>query len=190
MFGHNKRLFSENFGSDKGIKVETFINSSYLQLLNQSNSEPFSCEYIRIHSSELDLSTVIELESSNANGQSCLIPIKLKDYFSPMQFQSNIIDVNTPIIIDGNTEIRFKLKKKTNITLTLFPSERVSLSRVLKGNFIGVSYAKYTDAIHPILLSFSKNKESIKNKIKNKLNVLVMKIKTLFKKNKIKSTVA
>ena len=135
LFGLNTFLLTANFGSSVGVTVTPAqVNVSYLELLNQSASQPFETSLIRIQTSApAQLTQILTVVSKDANGQLCQIPIITQSYFSANQFQSTILDVPYPVKIDGNTYVTFPILANTTATYTFFPAEKVNSSRILGG---------------------------------------------------------
>ena len=135
LFGLNTYLLSNNFGSSVGVTVTPAqSNVSYLELLQQSASQPFETSLIRIQTSNpSQITQILTLTSKDANGQLCQIPIITQSYFSANQFQSTILDVPYPVKIDGNTYLTFPILANTTATYTFFPAEKVNVARNLNG---------------------------------------------------------
>jgi hypothetical protein len=149
LFGLNTYLLTPNFGTSVGVIVTPAqVNVSYLELLNQSASQPFETSLIRIQtSSPSQLTQILTVTSKDANGQLCQIPIITQSYFSANQFQSTILDVPYPVKIDGNTYVTFSILGNTTATYTFFPSEKINQSRIL-GN--GSSLQQYSAPAVPV----------------------------------------
>jgi hypothetical protein len=135
MFGYNQFLLSQNFGSSTGLVVTPAqTNVSYLQLLTQSASQPFETSLIRVQSSNASQVTqIITVTVSDANGQSATLPIITQSYFSSYQQQSGILDVPYSVKIDGNTSLTSAILSNTTVTYTFFPSEKVNVAKGLGG---------------------------------------------------------
>jgi len=135
LFGLNTYLLTNNFGSSVGVTVTPAqSNVSYLELLQQSASQPFETSLIRIQTSNpSQITQILTLTSKDANGQLCQIPIITQSYFSANQFQSTILDVPYPVKIDGNTYLTFPILANTTATYTFFPAEKVNPARNLNG---------------------------------------------------------
>lgn len=135
LFGLNTYLLTTNFGTTVGVTVTPAqSNVSYLELLQQSASQPFETSLIRIQtSSAAQLTQILTVTSKDANGQLCQIPIITQSYFSANQFQSTILDVPYPVKIDGNTFVTFPILAGVTATYTFFPSEKINNSRILGG---------------------------------------------------------
>lgn len=149
LFGLNTYLLTPNFGTATGVIVTPAqVNVSYLELLNQSASQPFETSLIRIQtSSPSQLTQILTVTSKDANGQLCQIPIITQSYFSANQFQSTILDVPYPVKIDGNTYVSFTILGNTTATYTFFPAEKINQSRIL-GN--GSSLQQYSAPAVPV----------------------------------------
>jgi len=135
LFGMNTYLLTPNFGTSVGVIVAPAQNNvSYLQLLQQSANQPFETSLIRIQTNVASqLTQILTVTSSDANGQLLQIPIITQSYFSANQFQSTILDVPYPVKIDGNTNISFTILGNTTATYTFFPANKINQSRVLGG---------------------------------------------------------
>ena len=143
LFGQSKYLLSTNFGSDVGITVTPAQSSvTYVQLLQQSASQPFETSLVRISSANTNqVQAILEVESFDANGQKCTIPLITQSYFSAMQFQSGIVDVPFSVKIDANTSITFPVFASTTVTLTFFPANKANIARQLSGGATLQNYA-------------------------------------------------
>lgn len=135
LFGMNSYLLTPNFGTSVGVTVTPAqSNVSYLELLQQSASQPFETSLIRIQTSNAaQITQILNLTSKDANGQSCTIPIITQSYFSANQYQSTILDVPYPVKIDGSTYLTFPILASTTATYTFFPAEKVNIARNLNG---------------------------------------------------------
>jgi len=135
LFGLNTFLLTANFGTSTGVTVTPAqSNVSYLELLQQSASQPFETSLIRVQTSNpSQITQILTLTSKDANGQLCQIPIITQSYFSANQFQSTILDIPYPVKIDGNTFLTFPILANTTATYTFFPAEKVNVARNLNG---------------------------------------------------------
>lgn len=149
LFGMNQYLLTPNFGSAVGITViPSQTNVSYLELLQQSASQPFETSLIRIQSTNTaQITQIITITSKDANGQLCQIPLITQSYFSANQFQSGILDVPYAVKIDGNTNLQFTVLGSTTVVITLFPSEKANISRNLNGQGALQQYASPSVAV-------------------------------------------
>jgi hypothetical protein len=135
MFGYNQFLLSTNFGSSVGLSVTPAqTNVSYLQLLTQSSSQPFETSLIRIQSANTtQVTQIITISVSDANGQSATLPIITQSYFSSYQQQSGILDVPYSVKIDANTSLTSTILAGALVTYTFFPAEKVNVAKGLGG---------------------------------------------------------
>src|ERR1035437_4067785 len=71
LFGCGDYLFAKNFGSDEGLFIESrLVNVSYLLLLLQSAFKPFSVNFIRLLSENIEqVKQTILVQSKDANGE-------------------------------------------------------------------------------------------------------------------------
>jgi len=149
LFGMNQFLLTPNFGSAVGITViPSQTNVSYLELLQQSASQPFETSLIRIQSTNTaQITQIITITSKDANGQLCQIPLITQSYFSANQFQSGILDVPYAVKIDGNTNLQFTVLGSTTVVITMFPAEKANISRNLNGQGALQQYASPSVAV-------------------------------------------
>jgi hypothetical protein len=135
MFGKNQYLLSTNFGSSAGLIVTPAqANVSYLQLLQQSADQPFETSLIRVQSSNsTQVTQILTVTITDANGQSATLPIITQSYFSSYQQQSGILDIPYQLKIDGNTSITTPILATTTVTYTFFPAEKVNVAKGLAG---------------------------------------------------------
>ena len=135
LFGYNQFLLSTNFGSSVGLVVTPAqSNVSYLQLLTQSASQPFETSLIRVQSSNAtQVTQIITVTVTDANGQSATLPIITQSYFSSYQQQSGMLDVPFQVKIDGNTSLTSVILSNTTVTYTFFPAEKVNVAKGLGG---------------------------------------------------------
>jgi len=133
LFGMNQYLLTPNFGSAVGITVvPSQSNVTYLELLQQSASQPFETSLLRIQSvNTAQITNIITITSKDANGQLCQIPLITQSYFSANQFQSGILDIPFALRIDGNTNLQFNVLGNTTVIMTFFPRDKANLSRNL-----------------------------------------------------------
>ena len=135
LFGANIYLLTTNFGSAVGVTVTpSQTNVSYFQLLQQSGDQPFETSLIRIQSSNTaQITNIINITSTDANGQQCTIPLITQSYFSANQFQAGILDIPYNLKVDGNTYLTYPVFANTTVVVTLFPAEKANVSRMLGG---------------------------------------------------------
>lgn len=135
LFGKNIYLLSPNFGSAVGITVTpSQANVTYLQLLQQSGDQPFETSLIRVQSTNTaQITQIINITSTDANGQQCTIPLITQSYFSANQFQAGILDIPYNLKVDGNTYLTYSVLGNTTVVMTFFPAEKANVSRMLGG---------------------------------------------------------
>jgi hypothetical protein len=135
IFGQGIYLLSANFGSAVGITITpSQANVSYLQLLNQSAAQPFETSLLRIQSTNTaQITQIILITSTDANGQQCSIPLITQSYFSANQFQSGILDIPYNLKVDSNTFLTYSVLGSTTVIMTFFPAEKSNIARMLGG---------------------------------------------------------
>jgi hypothetical protein len=135
LFGKNIYLLSVNFGTAVGVTViPSQANVNYLQLLQQSGDQPFETSLIRVQSTNTaQITQIINITSTDANGQQCTIPLITQSYFSANQFQAGILDIPYNLKVDGNTYLTYSVLGNTTVVMTFFPAEKANVSRMLGG---------------------------------------------------------
>ena len=119
LFGHNLFCSSENFGSDKGIKIETPY-SSYEQLLYESQLKTMVEKMRVLGETEAIVERHFTLVEKYAFGRVYQKPFFLRNYFSELQIQKNIVDINVNFTIHGSVYLEFNMKPKEKFTLLFF----------------------------------------------------------------------
>lgn len=135
VFGKNIYLLSANFGSAIGISITpSQANVTYLQLLQQSGDMPFETSLIRVQSTNTaQITQIINITSTDANGQQATIPLITQSYFSANQFQAGILDIPYNLKVDGNTYLTYSVLGSTTVVMTFFPAEKANVARMLGG---------------------------------------------------------
>ena len=89
---------------------------------------------MRVQSSNAtQVTQIITVTVTDANGQSATLPIITQSYFSSYQQQSGILDVPYSVKIDGNTSLTSTILANTTVTYTFFPAEKVNVAKGLGG---------------------------------------------------------
>jgi hypothetical protein len=136
LFGRNTYLVgSTNYGSAASIVITpAYSNVSYVEVLQQSGDQPFISGLLRIQSSNsAQVTQMITVTTKDANGQQFSAPLITQNYFSSMQFQSGIIDVELNLTINANTYLSFSVLGSTSVTMTFFPAEKFNPARTVLG---------------------------------------------------------
>ena len=136
IFGCGQFLLSNNFGSSEGLEVTpSQYNVSYLLFLLQSAFKPFKTNLIRMQSKNINqLKSIITVISTDANGQSCTVPIITQNYYNENQKIKEINDIETDILIDSSTFLKINVLPNTSFNITFFVSKKVDISRILRQN--------------------------------------------------------
>lgn len=131
IFGFNHNYCVPNFGNHKKVEIKNLMGGTYHSLLAQSSSKPFRIGKWLIYANGPKNPSFFQFKliTTDANGESCTNPIRF--FINPMQFQSNIFESEQEVIVDGNVMFEIELAPKTTYTLTMFPSETISITRML-----------------------------------------------------------
>lgn len=135
IFGHNKFVNAENFGSDKGIIVKNVMafdkKVEYQQLLFESQLRT-EIKFFRFFAKDClhvckrkDITHVIE----RADGTAMTTPVIPSIYFTPYQYQDNIVDIRKEFTIDGQSHFEIPMLPNEKIHITFFNNNK-SLHRV------------------------------------------------------------
>lgn len=135
IFGFNKNSSLANFGSAEGIRITTGIsNTTYAQLLAQSQNEPFEVVKMRISTTNVSqLENSILLSVSNSNGDLQQEQIDVSSYLSPNQNQDNLRDIDRTFDVDGNTELSYVIEADTTVTISFYIVAKINMTRTLRG---------------------------------------------------------
>lgn len=137
IYGNDKFLLKDNFGSERGIEISTGQSSvEYVELLQRSSTLPFKIQHIRVESdNNLQLSKPIVVNEKNGRGRWEQWLINLQIYRSPYQTDKNIIDIDKEeeIDVDGSTYFEVEVEPKTRIIYSIFPYYEVDTADTLRG---------------------------------------------------------
>jgi len=137
LFGYNDVFTlgaAGNYGNPAGITISNLQGGTYARLLAQSNNKFFKVGKWRFQSSDAaQLQQTLNLEHFDANGKQYTTPLNLSIMRDAYQFQSDIIDVSRPVVIDGNSQINFTLKANATLVISIFPVKMISGKAKLNG---------------------------------------------------------
>jgi hypothetical protein len=135
LFGNDKFLLKNNFGSDPEIKITMGQPGvEYVELL-QSSSSPFLTQFMRIESeNKLQISKFITVNQKNANGNWFQRPMNMQQFKSAYQNQENMLDAPINEEIKGSTYWEIEIEPLTRVFYTIFPLYKVDTSEPLRGN--------------------------------------------------------
>lgn len=144
VFGHDRNLLKPRFGNPEGILVNLGQpDSEYVELLQQSASQPFITQFLRVESPNvLQLSRFITVTTKNANGNYSRRPLNMQQYKSAYQQQENILDVPINESVNGTKAWEMVIEPETRVIYTIFPSYKVDTSSTLYGNDPIKTYAQ------------------------------------------------
>ena len=125
LFGMNAYLLSDNFGSDKGLKVSASQSDvSYLECIQQACHRPFETKMVKIISENFEqLKQPIYITSKDANGQMLQIPVSTISYLS--NDINKVLPIVYPMKIDGNTNLGFTVLPKTKGTIEFYVNKNI-----------------------------------------------------------------
>jgi hypothetical protein len=201
LFNKNKHSHKDNFGNHEDIEISCANKEQdYIQLLNQISDRRVRTSLLRIQSTNTaQITQILGLYSSDANGANVSIPLITQSYFSANQFQSGILDIPIDLVIDNDFEIKATVLASTTWILSIFPSEgnceissmRRLMEMVLSGFGLEItekknkqeSYSRYATMAMPVFTSVRGLEFPNDNK-PNKLKQIWSKLINRFKKSK------
>lgn len=129
LFGMNYHLLTPNFGSYNDVFVKSFHpNISYLEYLQQSASQPFVIDFIKMESKNTrQLEQIIDYKTRDANGQELKIPIILQSYRGCDDESQNKLTVCDTKVIDGNSEFSFYMLPDTKLKMRIYAKKSKSI---------------------------------------------------------------
>lgn len=136
IFGNDRHLLKPNFGSDRGIIIQTSQpNVEYVEILQRSSTHQFKTQHIRIESENvLQLSKPMTIHEKDAAGRWAQNPLNLHIYRSPYQQQEKVIDIDDILIdIDGSTYLEHEIEPKTRVFYSIFPLYEINTAGTLMG---------------------------------------------------------
>ncbi len=136
LFGNDKFLLHENFGSDDAITITIGQPGvDYVELLQQSSTKPFSTQFMRIESeNRLQITKFITVYQRDANGNMFQRPMNMQQFKSSYQNQNNMLDAPINEQINGSTFWVAEIEPETRVFYTIFPLYKVDTSGTLQGN--------------------------------------------------------
>ena len=137
IFSAYTALYSTNFGISTSIVVSSGIpNTTYQQLLGQSQLKPFSVGMTYIQSSTTgQILQALSLTTRDANGNTSTQP--LVPVVDPYQNQTDSVTLVHPFIIDAFTSITINsVAANCTVNFYFYPQENVNQARALAGNHV------------------------------------------------------
>lgn len=140
VLGANQTKTLANFGNPPFITINV-LESSYLELLQETQFNPFLIEKVRIQiTSPIFLaqqtSEIMRYNCRSANGVNFSYPIQFGNYVSAFQFQNNIMEWTPPesIYIDGQSFFTLNVWGLfTTVLVTLFLKKQLQPDDSLYG---------------------------------------------------------
>ncbi len=135
LFGNDKFLLKNNFGSDPEIIIRMGQPGvEYVELL-QSSQNPFLTQFMRIESeNKLQISKFITVHQKNPNGNVFTRSINMQQFKSAYQNQETMLDAPINEEIKGSTYWEIVIEPLTRVFYTIFPLYKVDTSEPLRGN--------------------------------------------------------
>jgi hypothetical protein len=133
LFGANKNVFELDKDKLRGLFIESNVPGvSYKEILFSSMSNPLRLGYIYVFVVSGDVSKcfkyagAFQVKKMDPNGNSST---KIENIvIDTCQQRNNIWAKETDVVIDGNSEINFRLPPCSEIIIQLYPSEIVNIA--------------------------------------------------------------
>ena len=134
VFGYNSFWGSTNYGNNASVTITNLQGTTYSALLAQTGNKPFKIGKLRFQSStSSQLTQTVSIVHVDANGKQYSKPLNLSILKDAYQFQSDILDINQVITVDGNTYLSFTLIASATLVIAVFPVSIISASAELNG---------------------------------------------------------
>lgn len=151
IFGYNDFFGTANFGNYQAagtwsnttdVGVVNLQGGTYSRLISQSNSSPFTISRWRFQSTTTgQLSVTMTVNYYNGNGALSTYPINLSIQRDMYAMQSDIVEFDKAVYIDGNTYLSFNLLASAVVTISMYPTTIIDAKSRLRG---GVSVRNTT----------------------------------------------
>jgi|GEM_PF-2718958 len=143
ILGSNSNLFgATNFGNPAAIVI-TMDNGTvtYTEFLESVKSEPFKVGMMYLQSANTAQPfKQITVEYREPNGRQVTLPVS--PALDPMQQQSSVTIVRYSFPVNGFTKLQTDILASATLTLRLYPSEQLDISRGLVGRGVAKDYAQ------------------------------------------------
>lgn len=126
LFGANENILSNNFGNSSSF--EKGFGELYQKLLTNILVNPFKLDSLRIECENgTSVDRQIEHQSKSANGQTIAYLIHTANWISPMQHQANIVEINSPILINHGMSLLVPVEPNEKVGLFLLENNGIKL---------------------------------------------------------------
>lgn len=165
LFGYNDNFNAVNYGNDPAVTITNLQGGTYGRLIAQSNNKNFQIGKWRFQSTAAgQLQVTVNINHVDANGKSYTTPLNLSIMRDAYQMQSDLVDIQKPVTIDGNTFLTFNLLSLATMTISMFPIQIISgKARLNGGNSINASTAPRLSGknVAPVIIQTSQGVKGI-----------------------------
>jgi len=122
ILGRNYNMLKENFGSDKGIKIQASQDGvTYPHLLFESGEIDLDLDLIRIQcANKKQFELPFYLVEKTANGDNSSKLIDVEEYFWVTQLQEGIVDIALKNKMHANSGFEYEILPDTEVIFTIF----------------------------------------------------------------------
>ena len=131
IFGANQNITENNFGLPFNVTAEVG-ESSYRELLSETQTSPFIISGFRVTSSDISqLDQILQVKKKDGNGQIGIYSLQLQSYLSISQYQ-NVREVAPyNITFAGTTQISLSILPNSTLVFSFFVGKRVQEENAL-----------------------------------------------------------
>lgn len=137
LFGSSANRVSATFNEPAGIVVTYGLAGySYLQLLSDSESKPFTIGRLRLDDTTAGgapANLTAPLTVAKTSSEGTLFQSPLTPYTALNQFVTTAIEIPCNFEVDGDTQINGTLIASSSVRVSIFPAARASQTRGLNG---------------------------------------------------------
>jgi hypothetical protein len=134
LFGFNDYATATNYGNPAAVTITNLNGGTYGRAINQTSANGMKVGKWRLQSAtSSQLQVTLSINFVQANGNTLTKPLNLSIQKDAYQFQSDTLDINYPVTIDGNTYITFTLKASATLTISMYPINSISTKSLLNG---------------------------------------------------------
>jgi len=143
IFGYNDFFGTANFGNYQAagtwsnttdVGVVNLQGGTYSRLIAQSNNSPFTISRWRFQSTTTgQLSVTMTVNYYNGNGALSTYPINLSIQRDMYAMQSDIVEFDKAVYVDGNTYLSFNLLASAVVTISMYATTIIDAKSRLRG---------------------------------------------------------
>jgi len=152
LFGGNRMLDVNQYGSQQGITITPSYRVSYIQVLREAILFPFEIGNIRMQSVEnpAQVTTGILVQTVGMYGDDTTEAISMVGVVNEYQEQLGIANLKKNIIITGDVYLQFQVLPSTTLICTVSFKRKINGNRLLHSLSPLVNYKQGGTSIKPL----------------------------------------